>query len=68
MLSECLLVANAEGNTPLHSCCYMMVNEMPRVDYYLDCFSGMVDLVHRRNSTGGTATKNTCQIYIYMAK
>merc|ERR550532_1410130 len=37
-----MMQQNAHGNTPIHVCAEMLVNEMPRYDFYNECFSQML--------------------------
>ncbi|KAL5007734.1 hypothetical protein ScPMuIL_016540 [Solemya velum] len=67
VLPSMLMMKNGRGNTPLHTCCYYLHKEMPKVDYYTECVSLIINqategggdflkkLVNCQNNDGSTA-------------
>jgi hypothetical protein len=58
-MKQCLLVADQEGNVPLHSCLKLMSQDnlsSELVDFYCKAFQCMLNILARENPTGNAST------------
>ena len=48
VMEDSLLLLNQEGNSPLHVACQMLVNQMPKQDFYQQCMENILEYGKRR--------------------